>query len=301
MIDKVHIVIVTYNGMQWLSKCLESTKGYDVIVVDNNSNDGTVDYIKKNHPKITLLEQTENLGFGQANNLGMCHALKIGAEYILLLNQDAYLLSGTVEKLIEVHKDNAFYGVISPIHLNGLGNKLDKGFSNYISYNNNNFLYFDAINNSLSAIYEVPFVNAACWLLPKSTLEKVGGFDPLFFHYGEDVNYCQRLKYHGFKVGVIPNTFIRHDREFIKKEQNNQKKPSIDLFYILKWADINADNVNAIKERLKVLKAVRFKALLKLDLSKVKYCNQEIKLISVVVNDINHSRNTNKTLGMHYI
>ena len=85
------IIIVTYNAMPWLSKCLESTKPYAIVVVDNNATDGTVSYIKENYPLITILPQKENLGFGQANNIGMSYALKQGADYVFLLNQDAYL------------------------------------------------------------------------------------------------------------------------------------------------------------------------------------------------------------------
>ncbi|GAA4883866.1 hypothetical protein GCM10023311_02670 [Flaviramulus aquimarinus] len=295
----VYIIIITYNGIKWIEKCLKSCENYNVIVVDNASNDETVSHIKDNYPEVDILELKKNLGFGAANNKGISHALKAGADYVLLLNQDAYLESGTIKKLIEVHKSHTAFGVISPIHLNGLANKLDSGFSNYITYDNNNFLYFDAIKGRLSDIYEVPFVNAACWLLPKSTLRKIGGFDPVFFHYGEDVNYCQRLKYHGLKVGVVPNAFVLHDRELVKKEAHKKNNSRPDLFYILKWTDINIEN--NVEERVSQLKHTRFLSVLKFNFFKVKYCNEQLKLINSKVHDINNSRKVNKTLGMHYI
>ena len=135
----VYIIIVTYNGMQWLSKCLSSCVGNHIIVVDNNSSDETVRYLRSNHPDIILLEQSQNLGFVAANNIGMSYALKNKADYVFLLNQDAYLQVDTISKLIDVYKENTEFGILSPIHLNGNGSKLDRNFSNYIKINNTLF------------------------------------------------------------------------------------------------------------------------------------------------------------------
>lgn len=104
MPNNVYIIIVTFNGMQWLSKCLESTIPYPVIIVDNDSTDGTVDYIKKHYSEVKLFVNKENLGFGQANNIGISYALQHGAGYVFLLNQDAYLQKSAIGKLIETHK-----------------------------------------------------------------------------------------------------------------------------------------------------------------------------------------------------
>ncbi|ULC60562.1 glycosyltransferase family 2 protein [Flaviramulus sp. BrNp1-15] len=279
-----------------------SCSDYNVIVIDNASQDKTVSFIKHNYPDVILLEQKINLGFGQANNLGISYALKNGADYVFLLNQDAYLQSNTIDELIKTHKQNVNYGILSPIQLNGLGNKLDRNFSNYLKYDNNNYFHFDAISNSLSEVYEVPFVNAAGWLLPKSTLTKIGGFDPIFFHYGEDDNYCQRLRYHGLKIGVVPHVFLKHDREYANKGINEKTMKYVEWFYKLKWADITNTNINhEIKNKILQLKKTRFKFFLKLNLSRIKYCNQELKLIYRIIKDIKKSRDINKKTGNHYI
>src|SRR5690554_4017590 len=118
--------------MQWLPKCLDSCKKYSVTIVDNGSTDGTLNFIETNHPNITLLKQDKNLGFGQGNNLGIRQALDRGAAYVFLLNQDAYLQEGCIETLLALHKKNPEYGILSPIHLNGKGNRLDRNFSNYL-------------------------------------------------------------------------------------------------------------------------------------------------------------------------
>src|SRR5690606_11201876 len=153
------IIIVTYNSMPWIDKCLKSCKGNRVVVIDNASTDETISFIKSNFPDVDLLPQDKNLGFGQANNLGIKYALAQGAEYVFLLNQDAYLHTECIETLIAVHKQNPEYGILSPIHLNGKGDRLDQNFSNYVSYRNNQNFYSDfIINKPLKAVYEVPFV-----------------------------------------------------------------------------------------------------------------------------------------------
>src|SRR5690606_30807048 len=114
--------------MQWIQKSLNSCKGYQIVIIDNNSTDGTVAFIKENFPAVYLMPQKENHGFGQANNIGVKYALEQGAEYVFLLNQDAYLHEGCLDKLIGVQKENLEYGIISPIHFNGKGSSLDEKF-----------------------------------------------------------------------------------------------------------------------------------------------------------------------------
>lgn len=210
---KVFTIIVTYNGMKWINQCLKSVINQsEVVVVDNNSLDDTVNHIKKNFPSIQVLVQTENLGFGIANNIGMSFALKNEADYVFLLNQDTIIEENTIEKLVNLSQSNPDYGIISPIHLNGNGNYLDKSFLYYINDNYcKNFISDFVLNRSKKNIYNLPMINAAAWLLPKNTLETVGGFDPMFFLYGEDDNYCQRVLFHNLKIGIAPNTSIRHD------------------------------------------------------------------------------------------
>lgn len=290
-----HIIIVTYNGMTWLEKCLASSKNYPVVVVDNHSSDETVSFIESHYPDATLLQQTTNLGFGQANNLGISYALNQGAEYVFLLNQDAYLQEDCIERLIAVRKDNPDYGILSPIHLNGQGNKLDQNFSNYVNYNANEDFYSDfVLNKHKRQVYAVPFVNAAGWLLSKEILKTVGGFDPLFFHYGEDDNYCQRARYHGYKIGVVPNAFLKHDREYRPSKQIN--RGSEEYFELVarklktRYADINQNNFRDLNILFRKRQKDRIKAIIKFKFSNLSYLNNEIRLISQLIPQIEESR-----------
>lgn len=215
---KVFVIIVTYNGMQWINKCLKSLENTSLdvrtLVIDNNSTDGTQNYIKNNFPEVILTELTKNLGFGQANNIGLSYAFKENSDYVFLLNQDAWLGKNTIENLINAQQKEPRYGIISPMHLNGKGDALDVSFSNYIVPRNCKKLFSDIYLNKLSdKLYLVNFVNAAGWLISRNCLELVGGFNPSFFHYGEDDNYIQRVQFHNLKLGILATETLYHDRE----------------------------------------------------------------------------------------
>lgn len=214
----VFAIIVTYNGSKWVEKCfgslINSSIPVNIIAIDNASTDGTPEYIRKHFPEVNLIENKENLGFGQANNIGIRKAYDAGADYVFLLNQDAWVEKDTIEKLVEVAEKNPEFGIVSPVHLNGKGDALDFRFSKYIGPDFCPGFYSDLFLGKIKdQLYGTSFVNAAAWLISKKCIQIVGGFNPLFFVYGEDDNYLQRVKYHGFNIGVYPFARIFHDRE----------------------------------------------------------------------------------------
>ncbi|WP_405605390.1 glycosyltransferase family 2 protein [Polaribacter sp. Asnod1-A03] len=304
---EVYIIIVTYNAMTWLKDCLDSCINYKVIVVDNNSSDETVSYIFTNYPEVILLPQQDNLGFGKGNNIGISYAIKAGCDYVFLLNQDAYIVNNALERLLEIHSKNPNYGVLSPIHTNKNGNLLDKKFSYYLHSSSNNSFFSDyVLNNKLQEIYDVPFVNAAAWLVSKKSLLEVGGFDPMFFLYGEDDNLCQRMLFHNYKIGVVSKTEVIHDREFRKKTYLKEYsevyyKQLVNSFKI-NFGDVNKKNIDfkirnkklfICKQILKNIFTIRFSSAFG-ELEKFKILkSSEKKIIK--------SYNTNKSKGSHYL
>jgi len=298
------IIIVTYNSMPWINRCLSSCGNYPIIVVDNASTDETVAFIVSNYPNVILLKQAKNLGFGQANNLGIRFALDHGAEHVFLLNQDAYLVTDVLEQLVRFQKSHPDYGILSPIHITGNKEKLDKNFSNYMLREKTGQFYSDfVLGNPLANVYDVPFVNAAAWLVSKKCLETVGGFDPLFFHYGEDDNYCQRVAYHGFKIGVLPKTYVIHDRE-----DRVQTKPdvfsegyykNIEKYYKVHFANINIEN--SIDLKIAKLKKTIFKLQLKMKHKGVSNYKKELDILLKTKPLIAKSRELNKKKGAHYL
>lgn len=211
---KIFAVIVTYNAMPWIDRCLKSLSDSSLfvlpVVIDNNSQDGTVAHVIKYYPNVILLPQHDNKGFGLANNLGFEYAIKNGAEYVLLLNQDAWISSEMLEVLLRFADDKT---ILSPKHLNGLGTALDKNFQTFILRNLSDQIVSTFLTNPQEKAYSVDFVNAACWLLPSKLVLHVGGFNPLFSHYGEDNQYVQRVFSIGGQVKLIPSVSVWHDRE----------------------------------------------------------------------------------------
>lgn len=218
MEPKIYSVIATYNGERWIEKCLgsliQSSAPVQVVVVDNCSKDNTISIIKSNFPQVTLIINNKNMGFGYANNQGITKALLSGATHIFLLNQDASIKDNTVYLLMNILQAHPDYGILSPLHYNGDGTDLDYGFQCYISseYPVDLLSKIKSASNDLKDIYSVFFINAAAWMISRNCIEKTGLFHPVFFHYGEDVNYCNRVLFHGFKIGFTPRAAIFHDR-----------------------------------------------------------------------------------------
>ena len=215
---KVCAIIVTYNGIEWIEKCLrsiiKSTITVDIIVVDNGSEDGTLTFVKSNFPSIHLIESPVNLGFGEANNRGLRYCLGIGYDFYFLLNQDAWVQESTIKRLTKYQSSSPEFGIISPVHLNGSGTSFDRNFAFFVREElNPGLLEICKQELAVEKLEPVLFVNAAAWSISDKCLRKVGKFHPAFFHYGEDDNYVSRVRRSGFMIGILTSAFIYHDRE----------------------------------------------------------------------------------------
>ena len=288
---------MTWNGHATISECIKICDKFETIVIDNASTDSTVNHIRKNYPEVTLVESKLNIGFGRANNIGIQKALSEGADYVFLLNQDAYLEQDCVEKLIEVHQSNPEYGILSPIHYNGSGTNLDWNFSEYLKGISSGNLLFDLLSGSVKEVYSLPFVNAAGWLIPKSTIERVGLFDPMFFHYGEDENYCQRVRAHDLQVGVVPSAIIRHDRESRVRPNISDKlnKDVLERKLKLYLGDIN--NTPDFNAKKRVWRNEIFKSMFKFNFRKFQINLLKYRTLVSVIPEILESRERNKILN----
>jgi GT2 family glycosyltransferase len=118
----------------------------------------------------------------------------------------------TLQQLTEQSRLHPGYGLLSPAHLNADGSALDHGFANYVRADRCPGFISDAYLQKLKSVYSLPFVNAAAWLLTRACLEKTGGFNPMFFMYGEDLDYSQRVLFHRLRIGIVPGARIFHAR-----------------------------------------------------------------------------------------
>ncbi|MFA7470917.1 MAG: glycosyltransferase family 2 protein [Weeksellaceae bacterium] len=281
---KIHTVIVTYNATRnnWIRKCLasleSSTVQSEIIVIDNASTDQTTEIIKKEFPKIKLIESQVNSGFGKANNIGISEALKSDTDFVFLLNQDAWVEPDTIEKLRNAADKSPDFGIISPIHLNGNGNTLDFNFSKQIAPSSCPMLYSDFVLGKVeNKVYETKFVCAAAWLVSKECLRKVGGFNPTFYHYAEDDNYVHRLHYKGLKIGIYPQTKIYHDRQEREKSSFDSREELMKRSLLLKVSNPNL--YHSLKNELNILKNKRWKARLLNDKIYQKQLNGQIQVL----------------------
>ncbi len=228
---KVAIIIVTYNAMSWADQCFKPLKNLptnaNVYVIDNGSNDGTIEHIKEHYKNFILKESSTNLGFGKANNLGFELGLKEHCTHFLLLNQDAQITWDNVFKIAELQNNNPEYGIISPVQLH---NDTNVDFLHLKSLMKKSYVYFNDLvcENTLKALYEISYTNAAIWMISKACLEKVGGFDPIFPHYGEDNDYSNRVNFFKFKVGLAAKVKAYH----LRNQQLNPKKQTSKEHYV---------------------------------------------------------------------
>ena len=225
----IYFIIVTYNAMKWAEKCFSSLRNSSVpvkvIAVDNGSTDGTPHFMKTNFPEVEIIQNEENLGFGKANNIGIEAAYQKNADFFYLMNQDAWIFEDTVAELLNVYNSCANkneIGILSPMHLDGSGKKLDIFIDKYIAVNFETRMISDFYLNSPKPYYEISFVNAAHWLIPKDTIKKTGGFNPYFFHYGEDNEYANRVHFHKKKILLVPGSKAVHDgkQDLAKVDKN---------------------------------------------------------------------------------
>ena len=252
-VPKLLTIIVTYNGIKWIEKCLSSVKDAsiksDIFIVDNGSTDGTIKFIKDKYPEVHFIISKENLGFGKANNLGFKFATENNYDYAYLLNQDAWVEEDTFQKIIKIYTSYPQFGIISPLQVNKSKNKLDNNFLEYCCPKE--MLSDFVCQTNLLDIYETCFVMAAHWLIPIEVIKKVGGFSPTFKLYGEDDNYIDRLHYWGYKVGIMPYVKGIHDREY--REESKKKKMHITVMH---WRDYLSNPICPLKQRyLKFLKS----------------------------------------------
>ena len=214
---KVLTIIVTYNAMQWVERCFESLRKSslkpDVFVVDNGSTDGTQCHIQSHYKEVIFHQSEKNLGFGKANNIGLQYALVHNYDYVYLLNQDAWVMPDTFEKLVEISKKYLEYGILSPFQMNADLMHIDHNFAtNVLAWKSSSNIVNAMYTQKYDEVYPVSGVMAAHWFMPIETVKKVGGFSPSFSHYGEDDNYIDRLHFWGLKIGVVPSLKVVHDR-----------------------------------------------------------------------------------------
>lgn len=300
----VFVIVVIYNGEKWINQCFGSLRRSDLklnmIAVNNASSDNSVQLLRTEFPEVSVIESEENLGFGRGNNLGLRTAYEQEADYVFLLNQDAWVEPDTIRKLIDVHKTDPSFGVVSPIQLTASGQNLDAGFlgclRKAVCRDLVPDLYFGRVEDR---VYEMTFVPAAAWLLSKACLDRVGGFNPTFFHYGEDNNYIQRVLYHGMKAGAYPYSVVYHDSEFRQKSALNSGEGLEFKTKLMKYSNpLIKTDIN--REAKKYLRAAVGSAL-RLSVTRYKAAMEKYRMYSAVRPVLERNLDLSKKVGPAFL
>ncbi len=305
----IYVIIVTYNAMRWAERCFTSLRQSSVpvtcIVIDNGSTDGTQEYIKAHFPEVDFIQSPDNAGFGKANNIGIEKAYQEGADFFYLMNQDAWIYPDSFQQLLDVyhaHPEKNQIGIMSPMHLDGSEKKLDLHFENYLTKDlRNNRMLSDVYFGDTRPYYEISFVNAAHWCIPRKIIEKVGGFNPYFFHGAEDYEYVHRVTYFGLKIIVCSKSKVIHDtvQSFYKKEPNDKAEAlkitrlSMQMQRETKYLDPNYD-YNVKREKTALLSYL-LKMSVKGNISEAKFCLEQYKYFSKKFEEIEQARKTSMT------
>jgi GT2 family glycosyltransferase len=213
---KIHAVIVTYNGAAWIAGALQSlrdsTHTCEAVVVDNASTDDTVSLVRRDFPEAQLIEAGANLGFGRGNNLGIAAALARGADAVFLLNQDAWVTPEAIAQMAGFLAAEPGFDIVSPLHCSpDLGRVDPNTQSAYLQRHAPGYLS-DACLGRVQSHYSIRGINAAAWMLRAGVFRRAGGFDPLFFMYGEDDDLIERFAHHGLRTALLPAARIVHLR-----------------------------------------------------------------------------------------
>ena len=218
--DDVSAVVVTYNAMPWLERCLESLRGLETVVVDHGSADGTLELLERRFPEATVLRR-ENRGYGAGLNAGAAVA---SGRYLLLLNSDAWAEQGSVERLVHFAETHPRAAVIGPRsrHVDGSVQHTVRGFPTLWRLSTEYFFLRKLAPRSraLNAFYAAGFAHdearQADWvmgyalLVRREAFEAAGGFDEDFFMFSEETDLCRRLWDAGWEVWFTPDAEFTH-------------------------------------------------------------------------------------------
>lgn len=238
--EEASVIIVTYNQEIYIDQCIKSVQSQDfpheIIVVDNSSNDETVNIIKNKYSFVKLVKNKQNLGYGAGNNIGVNHAK---GNYIVILNPDTIVEAGWLKELLLPLKHKNIITTPKILSYNGLAintcglinhftgltftNGLGKGPKDYLKQE------------------QVSGFSGCCFAMKRNDYINLGGFDEHFFLYNEDADFSWRINMRGLKVLLVPTSLVRHDYRFSispEKFYHLEKGRYLILRKYLSWYDI---------------------------------------------------------------
>lgn len=228
------LIILNYNSKFWLKKCLDSLKTYyldntktqiKTVVVDNNSDDGSTEMVKKDFNWVNLIELPENVGFSAGNNVAL---KQVTSPYVMLLNSDTeFNFSSNLDELIKFMEQNPQVAVATP-RLSLSNGKLDwachrgepslwAAFSYFTGLDklfpgSKRFGQYHLTYKDLNKTHLIKACSGAAMMIKVKFMNEVGLLDEQFFMYGEDLDWCKRFRDQGYQIAFIPDVQITHHK-----------------------------------------------------------------------------------------
>jgi GT2 family glycosyltransferase len=206
---RVGIQILNYNGLKWLPGLLESLhKDSDrevrLYLVDNGSMDGSVDYVYRHHPDVAVIALGKNLGYGAAYTASMPQAFADGCDWVCLQNSDTLVTPGWLEPLRRAAAADSRIGIMGPVFWKWESNEPNY----YMQGRCREMIPFMA--DAAHAPVDRDWIEGSSFFISRECHKQLGGFDPLYFMYWEDAEYCRRARLRGWRVVVVPGSICRH-------------------------------------------------------------------------------------------
>lgn len=217
----VSVIILNWNNAPDTLECIDSVVSLDypnftIVVVDNGSTDGSVSVVKARFPEITVLENNDNLGYAEGNNIGIRYALEHGADYALVLNNDTVVDSKMLMELVAVARSVPLAGMVGPKvccleqpnTIMAAGSKIDwkRGIISHLDMGQRE----SELSREEATPRKADFLIGCCYLASRQMIERVGILDARFYLNFEDIDWCIRVARAGFRVLYAPKAKIWH-------------------------------------------------------------------------------------------
>ena len=235
----VAVILVNWNGYEFTRACLDSLRKMDfpdfqVILVDNASQNQEGQRLKKAFPEIDLIENSENLGFAGGNNVGIRHALEKGFTHVMLLNNDTEVEPDFLGEMIRKFNQNPKLGVVQPLILFlhdpkkiwSAGGKWISAFGRAITLGDRHPICDYRFKKS-----ELDWATGCCMLISREALLKTGLLNQQYFAYFEDVEWSLRFREAGFGIALAEKAIIYHEAGAASKKKNSEGTLSPRVFF----------------------------------------------------------------------
>lgn len=230
-LHRIYTIILSWNNYEDIKSCIDSIKNSKIlpekiVIVDNNSTDGSIEIICKdyaNENMIHIIRNQENYGFAKGVNIGINYALEEDAEYIFLLNDDAILAPDCFNELLSAINFSSDIGLSTPRIFYANSHRIWQGAS-YFSFLKAGVISVEKnklIQDCSSEQRIVSCATGCALLIRREVIESIGLFDSNFFFYFEDLDFTLRAKDAAFKITYVPSAKVYHKLEDISKDRTS--------------------------------------------------------------------------------